>query len=61
MLAVLHLHDNLLACSCLAEDVVDGRLVTVEECRLLLVKELQVCYGALAFKQGVQEIEQTRF
>ena len=58
MFAVLHLHDNLLACSCLAEDVVDGRLVAVEERRLLLVKELQIGNRALAFKQCVQEVKQ---
>ena len=58
MFAVLHLHDNLLACSCLAEDVVDGRLVAVEERRLLLVKELQIGNRALALKQCVQEVKQ---
>ena len=59
MLAVLHLHDNLLAAVRLAEYVVDRRLVTVEERRLLLVEERQVGDAALADKQRVQEVNQS--
>ena len=58
MLAVLHLDDDLLAAVRLAENVVNGRTVTVVDGRLFLVKELQVGDDALAYEQRVQEVEQ---
>ena len=58
LLAVLHLHDDVLAAVGLAEDVVNQRAAVLELCGLLFVEERYLLDDALAFEQIVQEIQQ---